>query len=114
MDEAVATGHQVHERAEGRRLHHGALVGLPTRTGRGLAISSIMRAASSVPSASREPMNTVPSSSMLMSAPVIAMISLIILPFGPITSPILSTGIWIVMIRGAFELTSSRGAGERG
>src|SRR5881275_2099457 len=30
-----------------------------------------MRAASSVPSASREPMKTVPSSSMLMSAPVI-------------------------------------------
>ena len=46
-------------------------------------------------------MNTVPSSSMLMSAPVIAMISLIFLPLGPITSPILSTGILIVMIRGA-------------
>ena len=57
-------------------------------------------------------MNTVPSSSMLMSAPVIAMISLIFFPFGPITSPILSTGIWIVMIRGALELTSSRGAGS--
>ena len=39
------------------------------------------------------------------------MISLIRLPFGPITSPILSTGIWIVMIRGALGLTASRGAG---
>ena len=56
-------------------------------------------------------MNTVPSSWMSMSAPVIAMISLIRLPLGPITSPILSTGIWIVMIRGAFALTSSRGSG---
>ena len=46
-----------------------------------------------------------------MSAPVSAMISLIRLPLGPITSPILSTGIWIEMIRGAFSLTSSRGAG---
>ena len=73
----------------------------PTRTGRGFAISSIIRAASSAPSPSVEPMNTVPSSSMLMSAPVIAMISLIFLPLGPITSPILSTGILIVRIRGA-------------
>ena len=70
-----------------------------------------MRAASSAPLPSVEPMNTVPSSSMLMSAPVIAMISLIFLPLGPITSPILSTGIWIVMIRGAKELTSPRGSG---
>ena len=70
-----------------------------------------MRAASSAPSPSVEPMNTVPSSSMLMSAPVIAMISLIFLPLGPITSPILSTGIWIVMIRGAKVLTSPRGSG---
>src|SRR6478672_147777 len=29
MDESIATGNQVDERAEGRRLHHGALVGLP-------------------------------------------------------------------------------------
>ena len=48
-----------------------------------------------------------------MSAPVIAMISLIRLPLGPITSPILSTGIWIVMMRGALALTSSRGVGDR-
>ena len=39
------------------------------------------------------------------------MISLMRLPFGPMTSPILSTGIWIEMIRGAFGSTSSRGAG---
>ena len=45
-----------------------------------------------------------------MSAPVTAMISLIRLPLGPMTSPILSTGIWMLMIRGALALTSSRGA----
>jgi hypothetical protein len=44
-----------------------------------------------------------------MSAPVIAMISLMRLPFGPMTSPILSTGIWIERIRGALRLTSCRG-----
>ena len=54
-------------------------------------------------------MNTVPSSWMSMSAPVAAMISLIRLPLGPITSPILSTGIWMLMMRGALALTSSRG-----
>ena len=57
-----------------------------------------------------EPMCTVPSSWMSMSAPVSAMISLIRLPLGPITSPILSTGIWMLMIRGALTFTSSRGA----
>ena len=46
-----------------------------------------------------------------MSAPVMAMISLIRLPFGPMISPILSTGICFVMTRGAFGEVTSRGAG---
>jgi len=83
----------------------------PTLIGRGFAISSMMRAASSAPAPSRAPTNTVPSSWMSMSAPVIATISLIFLPLGPITSPILSTGIFRVRIRGAFGLTSVRGTG---
>src|SRR5690625_7347369 len=50
------------------------------------------------------PMNTVPSSSIEMSAPVSSWIWLIILPLGPMTSPILSTGTLTVMIRGAVEI----------
>ncbi len=42
-----------------------------------------------------------------MSAPVSSWIWLIILPLGPMTSPILSTGILTVMIRGAFGDISS-------
>src|SRR5215471_5013718 len=42
----------------------------------------------------------VPSSSMVISAPVSSWIELIIFPLGPITSPILSTGTLMVMIRG--------------
>ena len=83
----------------------------PTAGITGLTISLVIFCASSAPDPSREPMNTVPSSWMSMSAPVSAMISLIFLPFGPITSPILSTGIWIERILGAIGLTSSRGAG---
>ena len=56
-------------------------------------------------------MNTVPSSWMSMSAPVTAMISLMRLPFGPMTSPILSTGIWMLSTRGAFAETTWRGSG---
>ncbi len=44
---------------------------------------------------------------MVISAPVSSWIWLIILPFGPMTSPILSTGILTVMIRGAFGVISS-------
>ncbi len=39
---------------------------------------------------------------MVISAPVSSWIELIILPFGPMTSPILSTGTFSVMIRGAY------------
>ena len=49
----------------------------------------------------------VPSSSMVISAPVSSWIWLIILPFGPMTSPILSTGIFTVMMRGANSHISS-------
>ena len=49
----------------------------------------------------------VPSSSMAISAPVASVIELIILPFGPITSPILSTGTLMVVIRGANWLIGS-------
>ena len=43
---------------------------------------------------------------MVISAPVSSWIELIILPFGPMTSPILSTGTLTVMIRGAYWLIS--------
>ena len=42
-----------------------------------------------------------------MSAPVSSWIWLIILPFGPMTSPILSTGTFTAMTRGAFGDISS-------
>ena len=84
----------------------------PTAGILGLTISSIIFFASSAPAPSREPMNTVPSSWMSMSAPVTAMISLIRLPLGPMTSPILSTGIWIMTTRGAFDDSASRGPGS--
>src|ERR1700754_2103432 len=42
-----------------------------------------------------------------MSAPVCSVIELIILPFGPMTSPILSTGTLIAVTRGAYGLISS-------
>ena len=53
------------------------------------------------------PMYTVPSSSMVMSAPVSSWIWLIIWPLGPMTAPILSTGMVTAMTRGAFGLISS-------
>jgi hypothetical protein len=49
----------------------------------------------------------VPSSSIEISAPVSSWIWLIILPLGPITSPILSTGTFTVITRGAFGDISS-------
>jgi hypothetical protein len=51
----------------------------------------------------------VPSSSIEISAPVSSWIWLIILPLGPMTSPILSTGIFTVMTRGAYgDISSGR------
>ena len=44
---------------------------------------------------------------MEMSAPVCSVIELIILPFGPMTSPILSTGTLMATTRGAKRLISS-------
>ena len=49
-------------------------------------------------------------SSTFTSAPVSAWIVLMTLPLGPITSPILSSGISNLMILGAVGRTSSRGA----
>ena len=55
-----------------------------------------------------------PSSSTLMSAPVSCWIVLMTLPLGPMTSPTLSIGMWIVVIFGAVGATSSRGRGDGG
>src|SRR5665647_1256561 len=52
-------------------------------------------------------MQIVPSSSIEICAPVSSWIWLIILPFGPMTSPILSTGTVTLMTRGANSLISS-------
>ena len=76
-------------------------------------ISWIWRSASATAPRSGEAMDTmptVPSSSTLMSAPVSAWMVLIILPFGPMTSPIFSIGISKLTIFGAFSPTSSRGS----
>ena len=59
-----------------------------------------------------EAMNTRPSSSMSIWAPVSSTILRIILPPGPITSRILSGLIWTVSIRGAHADISVRGAGR--
>ncbi len=53
---------------------------------------------------------TVPSSSMLISQPVSATMPLMFLPPGPMSWPILSTGILTVSMRGAYWLSSVRGA----
>ena len=55
-------------------------------------------------------MPTTPSSSTVMSAPVSCCRVLMTLPLGPITSPILSTGISILIIFGALAATSLRGS----
>ena len=73
----------------------------------GFAIALIAARAASADGPSTAPMYTVPSSSIEMSAPVSSWIWLIILPFGPMTSPILSTGTFTVMIRGANSDISS-------
>ena len=56
---------------------------------------------------------TWPSSSTSIFTPVRSMMLRIILPPGPMTSRILSTGILIVTMRGAMLLTSARGRGQR-
>ena len=47
------------------------------------------------------PINTVPSSSIEILAPVFSWISLIILPLGPMIAPIMSIGTFTEMMRGA-------------
>ena len=76
-------------------------------------MSSIRRFASSTAAPSFDPMLTVPttpSSDTDTSAPVSDVIVLMTLPFGPITSPILSIGISKLMIFGAVSRTSARGS----
>ena len=100
------------------------LVMLTTRPGYTLPTSAIggdtmfwMRAlASSIRHASTAPMVTMPwapSSSTAMSAPVSCTMVLMTLPFGPMTSPILSIGMVIVMIFGAVAATSARGSARQ-
>ena len=62
------------------------------------------------PSWSTEAMNTVPSSSMSIFAPVSSMMLRITLPPEPITSRILSGSIFIVMMRGAYWDICLRGS----
>ena len=72
-----------------------------------MAIALIAERAASAEGPSVAPMYTVPSSSMEMSVPVSSWIWLIILPLGPITSPILDTGTFTEITRGANSLISS-------
>ena len=59
--------------------------------------------------ASVEAILTVPSSWMSILVPVRSVISRIVLPPPPITAPILSVGIWIVVTRGTVSRISGRG-----
>jgi polyribonucleotide nucleotidyltransferase len=56
------------------------------------------------------PRVNIPSSSISTETPVVSSIFLIFLPFGPITSPILSFGSSIVSSLGAFSFTSAAGS----
>src|SRR5256712_2068690 len=71
-------------------------------------IAAIMSRARSPPSPTAE-MVTIPESSTLISAPVCSWMPRIILPFGPMISPILSGRTWIVMMRGAYFESCERG-----
>ena len=85
----------------------------PTSAVGGSKIRRIWRSASSTQSRSGEEMVTMPeswASSTLTSAPVSDCMALMTFPLGPITSPILSSGISNLMILGAVGRTSSRGA----
>src|SRR6266576_513794 len=71
---------------------------------------AMMSRARSPPSPTAE-MVTSPLSSTLISAPVCSWIDRMVLPLGPMMSPILSVGIWIVMMRGAYLDSCERGSG---
>jgi len=71
-------------------------------------IAAIMSRARSPPSPTAE-MVTSPESSTLISAPVCSWMPRMILPLGPMTSPILSGRTWIVMMRGAYLESCERG-----
>ena len=72
-----------------------------------MAIAFTAERAASAEAPSVAPISTVPSSSMVMSAPVSSWIWLIMAPLGPMTAPILSTGMRTEMIRGAVGAISS-------
>ncbi len=59
-----------------------------------------------------EETKTLPSSSTSMVAPVCSWIFLITLPPGPMSSPILETGIWMVTIFGAYCDITERAVGS--
>src|SRR2546429_334356 len=71
---------------------------------------AMMSRARSPPSPTAE-MVTSPLSSTLISAPVCSWIDRMVFPLGPMMSPILSVGIWIVMMRGAYLDSCERGCG---
>ena len=72
------------------------------------AIDLIQLTAALIDSPSADATFTVPSSSMLILAPVFSTISRITLPPVPITSRILSVGILNVSMRGAYSPSSAR------
>ena len=114
VQQAVAAREDVDERTELGDVDDPAGVDLaPTSAVGGLRMRRIWRSASATAPPSVEPMDTMPtmpSSSTLMSAPVSCWMALMTLPFGPMTSPILSIGISKLMIFGACSPTSSRGS----
>ena len=69
-----------------------------------------MRMASWADAPSAAPTVTTPSAATSMVAPVASMMPRIVLPPGPMTEPILSTGMLTRVIRGALGLSSSLGA----
>ena len=78
-----------------------------------MAIDLIQLIAARIELASEEATFTVPSSSILILAPVFSTISRITLPPVPITSRILSVGIFKVSMRGANSPSSARAPVER-
>ena len=86
---------------------------LPSSGWGGNAIRLIFSTAACRAGPSADATRTIPLpsvSSISMETPVSSSSSLTILPFGPITSPILSLGISMASIRGVHSLSSERGS----
>src|SRR5699024_873219 len=107
VQQAVLARGERDEGAEVDHAHDGAEVALADSRTIGLAMALTAERAASAEGPSVAPMYTVPSSSMVMSAPVSSWILLIIWPLGPMTAPILSTGTVTARTRGACGLISS-------